>query len=162
MKGKTQTHLTIRTDKRCKTYYVWYPVIVGQQLFATVAYAGKNLGVVQGRGSGLVGGPGGGAPPPGRRRIFENSEKNSGRKLQTLLYFRLICKNISQPRVKFSRVWTKNTIIWGNFEKIFKILDENSMEKSNFYLFFGKSVAKNRNFGNNIIFPQHFFRYGGV
>ena len=36
------------------------------------------------------------------------------------------------------------------------------MEKLNFYLFLGKSFAKNRNLGNNIIFLQHFFSgWGG-
>ena len=79
-----------------------------------------------------------------------------------MLYFRLFCKKISKPCVKFSRFWTKNTIVWGKFEKILKMLDENAMEKLHFYLFLGKFVAKNRNFGNNIIFLQHFFRFGGV
>ena len=78
-----------------------------------------------------------------------------------MLYFRLFCKNISKPCVKFSRVWTKNTIVWGNFAKISKIFDENSMEKLNFYLFMGKFVAKNRNFGSNIIFIQPFFSGSG-
>ena len=48
-----------------------------------------------------------------------------------------------------------------NFEKIWKIFDENSIEKLNFYLFLGKFVAKNRNFGNNIIFLQQFFPVRG-
>ena len=73
-----------------------------------------------------------------------------------MLYFRLFCQKISKPCVKFSRVWTKNTIVWEYFEKILKFFDENSMEKLNFYLFFGKFVAKNRNFGINIIFLQQF------
>ena len=81
--------------------------------------------------------------------------------MQKLLYFRLFCKEITKPCVKFSRVWTKNTICWVNFEKILKLFDENSIEKLNFYLLLGKFVAKNRNFGNNIIFLQHFFRFGG-
>ena len=63
-----------------------------------------------------------------------------------MLYFRLFFKGISKPCVKFSRVWTKNTIAWGDFEKILKNLNENVMEKLNFYLFFGKFVAKNKNF----------------
>ena len=78
-----------------------------------------------------------------------------------MFYFRLFCKKISKPCVKFSRVWTINTIVWGEFEKILKTFDDNSMEKLNFYLFLGKVVAKNRNVGNNIIFLQHFFRLGG-
>ena len=63
-------------------------------------------------------------------------------------------KNISKPCVKFSRVWTKNTIVWGKFEKLLKVFDVNSMEKLNFYLFLGIFVAKNRNIGNNIVFLQ--------
>ena len=81
--------------------------------------------------------------------------------MQKLLYFRLFCKEITKPCVEFSRVWTKNTIGWGNFEKILKIFDENAIEKLNFYLFLGKFVAKNRNFGNNIIFLQQFFPVRG-
>ena len=78
------------------------------------------------------------------RKLFEkNTEnfrkfaKNSRRKLQKLLYFRLFCKEIftnlwkfyKSTCVKFLRVWTKNTIGWENFEKIFenlkKIPEEN-------------------------------------
>ena len=50
----------------------------------------------------------------------------------------------------------------GNFEKILKFLDKISFEKLNFYLFlsfiylFGKVVARNRAFGNNINFLQQF------
>ena len=55
-----------------------------------------------------------------------------------------------------TRVWTKNTMGWGIFEKILKIFDENSMGKWNFYIFLGK-VVKNRALGNNIIFLQLFF-----
>ena len=47
------------------------------------------------------------------------------------------------------------------FEKIVEIFDENSIEKWNFYLFFGKVVAKNRAFGNNIILLQQFFPVRG-
>ena len=41
---------------------------------------------------------------------------------------------INKPRVKFSRVWTKNTL-FGNFEKILKFFDQNSIEKFNFDYF---------------------------
>ena len=47
--------------------------VPGDMLPLSVAYAGKNFEGVQGRGSGLVGGPG--AEPPGRQRIFENLQK---------------------------------------------------------------------------------------
>ena len=76
-------------------------------------------------------------------------------------YFSLFFKIISKPCVKLLRVWTKNTIGWEYFEKILKIFDDNSIEKLNFYLFLGKVVAKNRGFGNNIIFLQQFFRIRG-
>ena len=46
--------------------------------------------------------------------------------------------------------------LFGNFEKTLKIFDENSIEKLNFYLVLGKVLSKNRAFGNNIIFLQHF------
>ena len=72
--------------------------------------------------------------------------------------FSPILQKMSKPRGKFSRVWTKNTIVW----EILKIFDENAMEKLNFLYFLGKFVAKNRNFGNSIIFLQQFFpRFGG-
>ena len=55
----------------------------------------------------------------------------------------------------FFAVWTKNTLL-GNFEKILKIFDENSIENFNFIMIFGKFVAKNRAFGNNTIFLSNF------
>ena len=119
----------------------------------------KKFRRVQVRGSGLVGGPGGGAPrtPENFRKL---KKKNSRRKLKKRCIFAYYAKN-SKPCVKFSRVWTKNTIVWGKLEKILKISDENSMEKLNFYLFLGNFVAKNRTFGNNIIFLQQFFPVRG-
>ena len=81
----------------------------------------KISGGVQGRGSGLVGGPWGGAPRTPEN--FRKFSKNSPRKLQKLLYFRLLCQEITKPCGKFSRVWTKNTIALGNFEKILKICE---------------------------------------
>ena len=76
-------------------------------------------------------------------------------------YFRLFCKEISKPCLKFSRVWTRNTISWGKFEKNLKFLDENSIEKLNFYQFLGKFVTKNRAFGKNHHFSQKLFPLGG-
>ena len=53
----------------------------------------------------------------------------------------------------------------GNFEKILKFFDENSIETLNFlflfFIFFRKFVTKNRAFGNNTIFLQQFFRFRG-
>ena len=92
---------------------------------------------------------------------FRNFAKKSLRKLQKMKYFRLFCKEFSKPRVKFSRVWTKTTIGWGNFEKILKMFDENSIYKFKFYQFLAKFVAKNRAVGNNMIFQQFFPVRGG-
>ena len=76
-----------------------------------VAYAGKKFGGgVQGRRSGLVGGPGGGAPRTPEN--FGKFAKKFPKKFAKMLYFRLFCKKISKSCVKFSRVWTKNTIVW--------------------------------------------------
>ena len=64
-----------------------------------------------------------------------------------MLYFRLFCKEITNPCVKFSRVWTKNTIGWENFEKIFenlqKIPEENC--KNGIFAYFAKKL-QNRAF----------------
>ena len=61
----------------------------------------------------------------------------------------------------FARLDEKHKFL-GNFEKILEMFDENSIEKFNLYLFMGKFVAKNRNFGNYIIFQKNsFFRLGG-
>ena len=49
-------------------------------------------------------------------------------------------------------------ILLGNFEKILKLFDKNSLEKLNFYLFLEK-LSKNRDLGNNIIFLQQFFQF---
>ena len=57
----------------------------------------------------------------------------------------------------FARLDEKHKLL-GNFEKILKFFDENSLEKLNFlFLFF----TKNRAFGNNTIFLQQFFRFRG-
>ena len=63
-------------------------------------------------------------------------------------------------RLFFARL-DENYKLFGNFEKTLEIFDENSIEKLNFYLFLEKVVAKNRAFGNNIIFLQQFFPVRG-
>ena len=110
----------------------------------TVAYSGNNF---EG-GSRL---PCKGEFSNFRRRVFENLKKYL-KKIAKMHYFQPICKIF-----QFSHVWTKNTTGREFFEKILKIFDENSIEKLNFYLFFGKVVAKNRAFGNIIIFLQKNF-----
>ena len=72
--------------------------------------------------AGLVGGPGGGAPrTPENFRKFEKkfSEENCKNAL-----FSIFFKRFNKPCVNFSRVWTKNTIGWGNFEKILKFFEK--------------------------------------
>ena len=70
------------------------------------------------------------------RRIF----KKFLRKLLKMHYFSIFFKKFSKPCVNFSHVWTKNTWL-GNFEKIVKIFDENSMENLNFFTIFGNFVT---------------------
>ena len=50
--------------------------------------------------------------------------------------------------------------VLGNFEKILKIFDENSIEKLDFIRIFGKFVTE-KSFGNDTIFLQQFFRLRG-
>ena len=101
--------------------------------------------------AGLVGGPG--AEPPGRRRIFENLQKYFLRKFQIMHYFGLFFKeNLKTQRYIFARLDEKQLV----GESLRKIFDENSIEKLNFYLFWGNFVAKTRAFGNNISFLQQF------
>ena len=86
--------------------------------------------------AGLEGGPAD-AAPPGRRRICEMFEKIFLRKWQKTHYFSLFSKK-SKLSVKFLRVGRKTQLVWKIFEKNLKILDENSIDKLNFYLFLGK------------------------
>ena len=67
----------------------------------------------------------------------------------------------------FARLDEKHKLL-GNFEKVLKFFDENSLEKLNFLFiyfyflfFFRKFVTKNRAFRNNTIFLQQFFRFRG-
>ena len=78
-----------------------------------------------------------------------------------ILYFSIFFKRFNKPMRSFFAVWTKKHKLLGNFEKILKIFDENSIEKLNLIMIFGKFVTKNRAFGNTTIFLQHFFGLGG-
>ena len=46
-------------------------------------------------------------------------------------YFSLFFETNLKPSVKFSRIWTKNTLL-GNFEKFLKIFDKSQIENLNF------------------------------
>ena len=116
----------------------------------------KFRGGVQGRRSGLVGGPGGWAPRTPEN--FRKFAKNSLRKLQKMLYFRLFCKKISKPRGQFLRVWTKNTIVW-------EIL-RNFWWKFNgkiefFSIFWENLLLKIETSEITSFFYDNFFRFGG-
>ena len=69
-----------------------------------------------------------------------------------------ICQKLTNHPLLFSAFgWTTQLVV--NFEKIFKIFDENSIDKLNFY--FWKFVTKNIAFGSNTIFLQQFSVSGG-
>ena len=74
---------------------------------------------------GLAGGPGGGAPRTPEN--FRKFAKKFLKKIAKNAIFSAILQKNSKPCVKFSRVWTKNKIGWGNFEKFSKIFDGNSI-----------------------------------
>ena len=84
-----------------------------------------------------------------KKLYLENFEKSI-----ILAYF---SKNLTNRALIF-RAFGQTRKLLRNFEKI---LNEISIEKMNFYLFLGKHVAKNRAFGNNIIFLQQFFPVRG-
>ena len=74
-------------------------------------------------------------------------------------YFCLFYSKLYKPCVNLARVWTRSINCTKGFDEILKILDENSIEKLSFKVSFGKVDAKNRAFGNNIIFLQQFFQF---
>ena len=96
-----------------------------------------------------------------RPENFRKFAKNSLRKLQNCRVFAFLQK-ISKPCVKFSRVRTKNKVGWGNFEKIMKIFDENSIEKLNFYLFWENFWLKIEPSEITSFYPAIFPVRGGV
>ena len=60
----------------------------------------------------------------------------------------------------FRRLDKKHKLL-GKFEKILKIFDENSIEKLNFIMIFGKFVTKNRASEITPFFYNNFFGFGG-
>ena len=60
----------------------------------------------------------------------------------------------------FARLDEKRKL-FGNFEKILKIVKENSIEKNDFSIISGKVVAKYRALENNTRFLQQFFPISG-
>ena len=78
-----------------------------------VAYAGKNFGGgVQGRGSGLVGGPG--AEIPGSRRIFENLKKFLKKIAQNAVFSPILQRKFQNHAVNFC-AFGRKTQLFGKF-----------------------------------------------
>ena len=75
-------------------------------------------------------------------------------------YFGLFFKIFNKPCVTFSRVWTKTSNCWEILRKVCNFWWKFN-RKIEFLSIFGKVVAKNRSFGNNIIFLQQFFPGSG-
>ena len=116
----------------------------------------KRFSGVQGYGRPCSGSGGGRAWTPVNFRKFT---KNSLRKLQNAVFPLILQRKFKILALNFLVFWRK-TIDWGNFVKIWKFFDANSIENFNFCLFCGKFVAKNRAYGNNISFLQHFSGWG--
>ena len=87
------------------------------------AYGGlrrKKFRGVQGRGSGPVRGPGSGAPRTPEN--FRKFAKNSRRKLQKMLYFRLFWKKFRNHALNFGAVGRKPQLFWENLRKFWNFL----------------------------------------
>ena len=100
-------------------------------------------------------------------RNFRKFSKNFYRKFRKVNYFSIFSKSLANNALIFFAFGRKLQIVgkfwekFGNFEKNLEIFDENSIEELDFYLFLGKVVAKNRAFGNNIIFLEQNFQFLG-
>ena len=99
-----------------------------------------------------------GADPPDAGEFSKICKKIPEENCKKCCIFAYFAKKFQNHALNF-RAFGRKTQLFG---EILKIFDENSKEKLNFYLFLANFVAKNRNFGNNIIFLQQFFPVGGV
>ena len=81
--------------------------------------------------------------------------------MQKLLYFRLFCKEITKPCVTFSCVWTKNTIAWGNFEKVWKFWWTFNRKNWIFIYFWENLLLKIETSGITSFFYNNFSGSGG-
>ena len=101
-------------------------------------------------------------------KIFENFENCSSENCLKCIILAYFSKKLTNYALRFSPFGRKNHKRVGNFDKILKFFDENSIEKLNFFIFyfsffffFRKFVTKNRAFGNNTIFLQQNFQFRG-
>ena len=117
--------------------YFYWPKSWRRRFFNTQSNADSNIRVCIGlsikkatapgfrfgeghlRGVDIVGGPG--AEPSGLQKNFENLS-NISKENWKRHYFRRFLKKFKKPRVKFPRVWTKNTIAWGFLRNFWKLL----------------------------------------
>ena len=91
------------------------------------------------------------------RKIFENLQKIPEENCNNCCIFAYFAKKLQNQALNF-RAFGRKTQLVG---EILRIFDENSIEKLNFYLFFGKFVAKNRNSEITSFSYNNFFLFGG-
>ena len=107
----------------------------------------------------------------GRKTLFAGNSwenlrkfwKDFFRKLQKCIIFSIFFKSVNKLWFNFLRLCTKSTNCWENLRKFWHFLMKILYKNWNFYffIFFRKFVTKNRAFGSNTTFLQHFFGLGG-
>ena len=93
-------------------------------------------GVEHFRGSGSWGVRGAEPPPPGAGE-FSKILKRFLKKIAKIHYFSMFSRQFNKPCADFSRVWTKNNKLLGNFEKIFEFFSK--MRKYVILAYFSKN-----------------------
>ena len=92
---------------------------------------------------------------------FRNFSKNLLRKMRKCIILAYFSKNLTNYALIFRAFGRKTQIVgkcWENFEIFWWKFNR----KIAFLIIFGKFVTKNRAFGNNTIFLQQFFGFGGI
>ena len=91
-------------------------------------------------------------------RKFSNIFKTFLRKFLKMQYYSIFSKNLTNRALNFCTFGRKTKIVG----KILKIFDENSIENLNFYfIFILENLLLKIVFGNNTIFNNIFFGWGG-
>ena len=103
-----------------------------------------------------------------------DEKHNSGKLLRKLWKFEKFRKKIAKNSLFYpifnkiletlrniSRVWTKNTNCWKNFQKFLKIFDKNSIENMKFSLLLEKLMRKLEPSEITSFFSNKFFHFGG-
>ena len=93
--------------------------------------------------------------------IFKKFSKTFLRKQQKTNYFGIFFKKFNKLCVNISHVWTTITNCQVNYEKILKILDENSIEKLTFKLILEMVMLKIEPSEITSFFYNNFFNFGG-